>query len=59
MKKSLSNFILKIVEMSYKFLSKFRCTCCISKCDVDKSVNKSINVEILSSCNKKLKSSKV
>ena len=31
------NFILKIVEATFKFLSKFKCACCNSTCIVEKN----------------------
>ena len=41
MKKELMVFILKILDKTYKFLSKMRCSfcCCNSNCVVDKSVH--------------------
>ncbi len=30
------NFILKLVEATFKFLSKFKCACCNSTCIVEK-----------------------
>ena len=46
MKKGMMDFILKIVEMSYKFLSKLKCACCVGKCDVDKSVHVDLDLDI-------------
>lgn len=41
MKKELMDFILKVLDRSYKFLSKLRCSfcCCNSNCSIDKSVH--------------------
>lgn len=41
MKKELMDFILKVLDKSFKFLSKLRCSfcCCNSNCVVDKSVH--------------------
>jgi len=41
MKKELIDFILKILDKTYKFLSKLRCSCCCcnSNCTIDKSVH--------------------
>ena len=41
MKKELMDFILKVLDRSFKFLSKLRCSfcCCNSNCVVDKSVH--------------------
>lgn len=41
MKKELMEFILKVLDKSYKFLSKLRCNfcCCNSNCSIDKSVH--------------------
>ena len=30
------NFILKLIEATFKFLSKFKCACCNSTCIVEK-----------------------
>ena len=57
MKKGMMDFILKIVKMSYKFLSKLKCACCNSKCDVDKSVH--VDVDIVTECKKKSRRSSV
>ena len=34
-------FILKVLDKSYKFLSKLRCSfcCCNSNCSIDKSIH--------------------
>ena len=41
MKKVLMEFILKVLDKSYKFLSKLRCSfcCCNSNCSIDKSIH--------------------
>ena len=41
MKKEIMEFILSIMDKTYKFLSKLRCSfcCCNSTCVVDKSVH--------------------
>ena len=31
------NFILKLVDLTYKFLSKMRCSCCVSNCVIEKN----------------------
>jgi len=47
MKKELMDFILKVLDKSFKFLSKLRCSfcCCNSNCVVDKSVHVSNTTE--------------
>ena len=47
MKKELMDFILKVLDKSFKFLSKLRCSfcCCNSNCVVDKSVHVSKSEE--------------
>ncbi len=41
MKKEIIDFILSILDKTYKFLSKLRCSCCCcnSNCTIDKSVH--------------------
>ena len=41
MKKELMQFILSILDKTYKFLSKLKCSfcCCNSNCTIDKSVH--------------------
>lgn len=47
MKKELMDFILKVLDRSFKFLSKLKCSfcCCNSNCVVDKSVHVSNTTE--------------
>lgn len=48
MKKELMDFILKVLDKSFKFLSKLRCSfcCCNSNCVVDKSVHVSKSEDV-------------
>ncbi len=41
MKKEIMEFILKLLDRTYKFLSKLKCSfcCCNSNCTIDKSVH--------------------
>ena len=50
MKKELMNFILSILDKTFNFLKKLKCyfCCCNSSCSIDKSVN----VECKSTCDK-------
>lgn len=59
MKKGMMEFILKIVEMSYKFLSKLKCACCNSKCDTDKSVHVDLDIDVVNECEKRKRCSSV
>lgn len=56
MKKEIMEFILSIMDKTYKFLSKLRCSfcCCNSTCVVDKSVH----VDCPEEDNKELRESK-
>lgn len=56
MKKGLMTFILAILDKTFKFLSKLRCSfcCCNSNCVVDKSVH----VDCPEEANKELRESK-
>ena len=47
MKKELMDFILKVLDRSFKFLSKLKCSfcCCNSNCVVDKSLHVSNTTE--------------
>ena len=47
MKKEIMEFILSILDKTYKFLSKLKCSfcCCNSNCVVDKSVHISNTTE--------------
>tara|TARA_R100000951_G_scaffold78404_1_gene66150 strand:+ start:351 stop:575 length:225 start_codon:yes stop_codon:yes gene_type:complete len=50
MKKELMNFILSILDKTFNFLKKLKCSvcCCNSNCSIDKSVN----VECKATCDK-------
>tara|TARA_R110001599_G_scaffold318098_1_gene527540 strand:+ start:334 stop:570 length:237 start_codon:yes stop_codon:yes gene_type:complete len=50
MKKELMNFILSILDKTFNFLKKLKCSfcCCNSSCSIDKSVN----VECKATCDK-------
>lgn len=50
MRKELMNFILSILDKTFSFLKRLRCyfCCCNSSCSIDKSVN----VECKSTCDK-------
>jgi hypothetical protein len=50
MRKELMNFILSILDKTFNFLKRLRCyfCCCNSSCSIDKSVN----VECKSTCDK-------
>ena len=52
MKKIIVDFILNVLDKTFKFLSKLKCNmcCCNSNCSIDKSVNVECNEECSKDC---------